>query len=93
MYSLEFCVLGLRCNIAVIFMTELVVDHSVREDWALHLPLLLHALFLGRCTYHTFPFFDLMCSEKKLVSHPYKQRNPPVFLTYVSQYDKPDLKG
>uniref|UniRef100_A0A3B4BUG3 Furry homolog a (Drosophila) n=2 Tax=Pygocentrus nattereri TaxID=42514 RepID=A0A3B4BUG3_PYGNA len=36
-----------RCNIAVIFMTELVIDHSVREDWALHLPLLLHALFLG----------------------------------------------
>uniref|UniRef100_A0A673BAW5 Furry homolog b (Drosophila) n=1 Tax=Sphaeramia orbicularis TaxID=375764 RepID=A0A673BAW5_9TELE len=30
-----------RCNIAVIFMTEMVVDHSVREDWALHLPLLL----------------------------------------------------
>uniref|UniRef100_A0A8C7KWN8 FRY microtubule binding protein n=1 Tax=Oncorhynchus kisutch TaxID=8019 RepID=A0A8C7KWN8_ONCKI len=29
-----------RCNIAVIFMTEMVVDHSVREDWALHLPLL-----------------------------------------------------
>uniref|UniRef100_A0A665WCE2 Furry homolog b (Drosophila) n=1 Tax=Echeneis naucrates TaxID=173247 RepID=A0A665WCE2_ECHNA len=39
-----------RCNIAVIFMTEMVVDHSVREDWALHLPLLLHALFLGRWT-------------------------------------------
>lgn len=38
----------LRCNIAVIFMTEMVVDHSVREDWALHLPLLLHALFLGK---------------------------------------------
>lgn len=37
-----------RCNIAVIFMTEMVVDHSVREDWALHLPLLLHALFLGK---------------------------------------------
>uniref|UniRef100_A0A3Q3KBQ7 Furry homolog a (Drosophila) n=1 Tax=Monopterus albus TaxID=43700 RepID=A0A3Q3KBQ7_MONAL len=36
-----------RCNIAVIFMSELVVDHSVREDWAVHLPLLLHALFLG----------------------------------------------
>uniref|UniRef100_A0A8C9YLR1 FRY microtubule binding protein n=1 Tax=Sander lucioperca TaxID=283035 RepID=A0A8C9YLR1_SANLU len=42
-----------RCNIAVIFMTEMVVDHSVREDWALHLPLLLHALFLGRRTQHT----------------------------------------
>uniref|UniRef100_A0A8D3BRH4 FRY microtubule binding protein n=1 Tax=Scophthalmus maximus TaxID=52904 RepID=A0A8D3BRH4_SCOMX len=40
-----------RCNIAVIFMTEMVVDHSVREDWALHLPLLLHALFLGRITH------------------------------------------
>ncbi|PWA28028.1 hypothetical protein CCH79_00012147 [Gambusia affinis] len=36
-----------RCNIAVIFMTELVVDHGVREDWTLHLPLILHALFLG----------------------------------------------
>ncbi|XP_060753685.1 protein furry homolog isoform X3 [Neoarius graeffei] len=36
-----------RCNIAVIFMTELVVDHSVKEDWNEHLPLLLHALFLG----------------------------------------------
>lgn len=43
------CVLLFRCNIAVIFMTEMVVDHSVREDWALHLPLLLHALFLGGC--------------------------------------------
>lgn len=37
----------IRCNVAVIFMTEMVVDHSVREDWALHLPLLLHAVFLG----------------------------------------------
>lgn len=46
------CVLLFRCNIAVIFMTEMVVDHSVREDWALHLPLLLHALFLGGC-HHT----------------------------------------
>ncbi|KAM9733099.1 protein furry homolog isoform 3-T3 [Menidia menidia] len=36
-----------RCNIAVIFMTEMVVDHSVTEDWSMHLSLLLHALFLG----------------------------------------------
>lgn len=49
--SLDLCVMLFRCNIAVIFMTEMVVDHSVREDWALHLPLLLHALFLGRCNY------------------------------------------
>ncbi|MEQ2173775.1 hypothetical protein GOODEAATRI_000888, partial [Goodea atripinnis] len=38
----------LLCNIAVIFMTELVVDHGVREDWTLHLPSILHALFLGK---------------------------------------------
>lgn len=31
-------------------MTEMVVDHSVREDWIMHLPLLLHALFLGKVT-------------------------------------------
>lgn len=49
-------VLVFRCNIAVIFMTEMVVDHSVREDWALHLPLLLHALFLGRCTQLLYNF-------------------------------------
>ncbi|XP_023817114.1 protein furry homolog isoform X4 [Oryzias latipes] len=36
-----------RCNIAVIFMAEMVVDHSIKEDWTIHLPLLLHALFLG----------------------------------------------
>lgn len=47
-YSIDFVILFIRCNIAVIFMTEMVVDHSVREDWALHLPLLLHALFLGK---------------------------------------------
>lgn len=41
-----------RCNIAVIFMTEMVVDHSVREDWIMHLPLLLHALFLGEFALH-----------------------------------------
>lgn len=44
------CLLHGRCNIAVLFMTEMVVDHSVRADWAVHLPLLLHALFLGMST-------------------------------------------
>ncbi|XP_077578955.1 protein furry homolog [Stigmatopora nigra] len=36
-----------RCDVAVVFLTELVVDHGVREDWAAHLPLLLHAAILG----------------------------------------------
>lgn len=44
----DFILSLIRCNIAVIFMTEMVVDHSVREDWALHLPLVLHAVFLGK---------------------------------------------
>lgn len=48
MFELIDFIFHVRCNIAVIFMTEMVVDHSVREDWALHLPLLLHALFLGK---------------------------------------------
>lgn len=37
-------------------MTEMVVDHSVREDWAMHLPLLLHALFLGEFTVLCYPY-------------------------------------
>ncbi|KAM9333736.1 protein furry homolog isoform 1-T1 [Pholidichthys leucotaenia] len=54
-----------RCNIAVIFMTEMVVDHSVREDWALHLPLLLHALFLGLDHYR----LEVCEHSKRLLLH------------------------
>ncbi|XP_073439281.1 protein furry homolog isoform X3 [Dendrobates tinctorius] len=54
-----------RCNIAVIFMTEMVVDHSVREDWALHLPLLLHALFLGLDHYRP----EVFVHSRKLLLH------------------------
>ncbi|XP_054884162.1 protein furry homolog isoform X2 [Poeciliopsis prolifica] len=54
-----------RCNIAVIFMTELVVDHGVREDWALHLPLILHALFLGMDHYRP----EVFEHSKRLLLH------------------------
>ncbi|ELK18720.1 Protein furry like protein [Pteropus alecto] len=54
-----------RCNIAVIFMTEMVVDHSVTEDWALHLPLLLHAVFLGLDHYRP----EVFEHSKKLLLH------------------------
>ncbi|XP_075418885.1 protein furry homolog isoform X3 [Tenrec ecaudatus] len=54
-----------RCNIAVIFMTEMVVDHSVREDWALHVPLLLHAVFLGLDHYRP----EVFEHSKKLLLH------------------------
>ena len=36
-----------RSNVAVILMTDLVVDHGVGVDWASSLPLLLHAIILG----------------------------------------------
>ncbi|KAK5868877.1 hypothetical protein PBY51_009853 [Eleginops maclovinus] len=54
-----------RCNIAIIFMTEMVVDHSVREDWAMHLPLLLHALFLGMDHYRP----EVFEHSKRLLLH------------------------
>ncbi|XP_070825890.1 protein furry homolog isoform X3 [Chaetodon trifascialis] len=54
-----------RCNIAVIFMTEMVVDHSVREDWAMHLPLLLHALFLAMDHYRP----EVFEHSKRLLLH------------------------
>uniref|UniRef100_A0A3Q2E335 Furry homolog a (Drosophila) n=1 Tax=Cyprinodon variegatus TaxID=28743 RepID=A0A3Q2E335_CYPVA len=54
-----------RCNVAVIFMTELVVDHGVREDWNLHLPLILHALFLGLDHYRP----EVFEHSKRLLLH------------------------
>uniref|UniRef100_A0A3Q2PC68 FRY microtubule binding protein n=1 Tax=Fundulus heteroclitus TaxID=8078 RepID=A0A3Q2PC68_FUNHE len=54
-----------RCNIAVIFMTELVVDHGVREDWTLHLPLILHAVFLGMDHYRP----EVFEHSKRLLLH------------------------
>nr|XP_054590835.1 protein furry homolog-like isoform X2 [Nothobranchius furzeri] len=36
-----------RCNIAVILLTDLIVDHGVKVEWSTYLHLLLHAVFLG----------------------------------------------
>ncbi|KAI1888720.1 hypothetical protein AGOR_G00171640 [Albula goreensis] len=36
-----------RCNIAVILLTDLIVDHGVKVDWSSYLHLLLHAIFIG----------------------------------------------
>uniref|UniRef100_A0A4W3IGY6 Furry homolog, like n=1 Tax=Callorhinchus milii TaxID=7868 RepID=A0A4W3IGY6_CALMI len=36
-----------RCNIAVILLTDLIVDHSVKVEWGSYMHLLLHAIFLG----------------------------------------------
>ncbi|KAJ7410468.1 hypothetical protein WISP_108172 [Willisornis vidua] len=36
-----------RCNVAVILLTDLIVDHSVKVEWGGYLHLLLHAIFIG----------------------------------------------
>ncbi|XP_068599918.1 protein furry homolog-like [Brachionichthys hirsutus] len=36
-----------RCNIAVILLTDLIVDHGVKVEWGAYLHLLLHAVFIG----------------------------------------------
>ncbi|GAB1289726.1 FRY-like transcription coactivator [Apodemus speciosus] len=36
-----------RCNIAVILLTDLIIDHSVKVEWGNYLHLLLHAIFIG----------------------------------------------
>lgn len=35
-----------RCNVAVMLLTDVVVD-GVELDWSIHVPLMLHILFLG----------------------------------------------
>ncbi|XP_061439277.1 protein furry homolog-like isoform X3 [Rhineura floridana] len=41
-----------RCNIAVILLTDLIIDHSVKVDWGTYLHLLLHAVFIGLDHHH-----------------------------------------
>nr|XP_003225365.2 PREDICTED: protein furry homolog-like [Anolis carolinensis] len=41
-----------RCNIAVILLTDLIIDHSVKVDWGNYLHLLLHAVFIGLDHHH-----------------------------------------
>lgn len=36
-----------RCNVAVMLLTDIVVDGIEGIDWSLHVPLMLHILFLG----------------------------------------------
>ncbi|EPY80133.1 hypothetical protein CB1_000854010, partial [Camelus ferus] len=36
-----------KCNIAVILLTDLIIDHSVKVEWGSYLHLLLHAIFIG----------------------------------------------
>uniref|UniRef100_A0A1S4MZI1 Uncharacterized protein n=1 Tax=Pediculus humanus subsp. corporis TaxID=121224 RepID=A0A1S4MZI1_PEDHC len=47
-----------RCNVAVMLLTDVVVD-GVEVDWSIHVPLMLHILFLGLD--HTRPLVHEHC--------------------------------
>jgi len=36
-----------RCNLALMLMTDLVLDTSLCVDWTVHLPFILHLAILG----------------------------------------------
>ena len=46
-----------RCNLGVMLITDLVVD-CVEIDWTVHLPLILHVVFLGK---KTLEHYLLLC--------------------------------
>lgn len=46
-----------RCNIAVILLTDLIIDHSVKVEWGSYLHLLLHAIFIGNKYLTLIPSF------------------------------------
>lgn len=52
----------LRCNIAVILLTDLIVDHGVKVEWSAYIHLLLHAIFIGNflLTFYTSHTTDTM---------------------------------
>ncbi|XP_065087337.1 protein furry isoform X3 [Ochlerotatus camptorhynchus] len=50
-----------RCNVAVMLLTDIVVDGIPGLDWTLHVPLMLHILFLGLD--HTRPIVREHCKK------------------------------
>lgn len=53
-----------RCNLAIMLLTDVVVD-GLEIDWSIHIPLMLHIIFLGLD--HTRPLVYEHC--KKLLSN------------------------
>lgn len=49
-----------RCNVAVMLLTDVVVD-GVELDWSMHVPLMLHIVFLGMD--HTRPLVHQHCKQ------------------------------
>lgn len=50
------CFVFFRCNIAVILLTDLIVDHGVKVEWSAYIHLLLHAIFIG----NSLPTLNIM---------------------------------
>ena len=50
-----------RCNVAVMLLTDIVVDGIPEIDWTLHIPIMLHILFLGLD--HTRPIVRDHCKQ------------------------------
>lgn len=50
-----------RCNVAVMLLTDIVVAGIPEVDWTLHLPTMLHILFLGLD--HTRPIVRDHCKQ------------------------------
>lgn len=50
-----------RCNVAVMLLTDIVVDGIPEVDWTLHVPIMLHILFLGLD--HTRPIVHDHCKQ------------------------------
>lgn len=49
-----------RCNVAVMLLCDVVID-GIDIDWAVHVPLILHILFLGLD--HTRPLVHQHCKQ------------------------------
>ena len=55
---------GFRCNLAVMFLVDLVVEgmeQGSEVDWSVHLPLVLHMAILGLD--HTRPLVSEHCKQ------------------------------
>lgn len=50
-----------RCNVAVMLLNDIVIDGIPEVDWTLHVPIMLHILFLGLD--HTRPIVRDHCKQ------------------------------
>ena len=41
-----------RCNLALMLITDLVLDTNLSVDWTVHLPFILHLAVLGQSHQH-----------------------------------------